>query len=126
MAGTVTITESSLVHIHKIKWTWTSTAGGAADLITAGTYAGRVVALVTIPAAAGSAPTDNYDITITDAEGFDVMQAAGANRDTANTEQAVPTAESVAFGPLTLNIANAGSAKGGVAILYIQGVKLGG
>ncbi len=124
MAGTVTVTETSIGNVHKIKWAWTSTAGGAADLVTAGVYAGRVVALVTDPGS--TAPDDNYDITITDAEGYDVMQGAGANRDTANTETAVPTVTSVAFGPLTLNVSNAGSAKVGVAILYVEGVKLGG
>lgn len=126
MAGTVTVTETSLGNVHKIKWTWTSTAGGAADLISAASYAGQVVALVTIPAGGGSAPTDNYDITITDAETYDVMQGAGQNRDTANTETAAPTAYSAAFGPLTLNVTNAGATKGGVAILYIQGTKFGG
>ncbi len=124
MAGTVTVTETSIVNIHKIKWSWTSTAGGAADLITPGSYAGEVLALVTNPADAGDAPTDDYDITITDPEGYDVMQAAGANRDTANIETAVPAAKSVAFGQLTLNVANAGNAKSGTAVLYIQGVKL--
>jgi len=122
MAGTVTVLERSIVHIHKIKWTWTSSAGGAADLITPGVYAGRVIALVTDPGT--TAPDDNYDITITDAEGYDVMQGAGANRDTANTETAVPTATSVAFGPLTLNVSNAGAAKDGVAILYVEGARL--
>lgn len=122
MAGTVTVLERSIVHIHKIKWTWTSSAGGAADLVTPGVYAGRVIALVTDPGT--TAPDDNYDITITDAEGYDVMQGAGANRDTANTETAVPAAASVAFGPLTLNVSNAGSAKEGVAILYVEGARL--
>lgn len=123
MAGTVTLTETNRIsRIQKIKWAWTSTAGGAADQVTTGKYYGRVVALVTIPAAAGSAPTDDYDITITDSEGYDVMQAAGANRDTANTETAVPAAYSVAFGALTLNVTNAGNAKGGTAILYIEAV----
>lgn len=122
MAGTVTVTESSVGNVHKIKWTWTSTAGGAADLITTCDYGAEVLALVTDPDA--TAPTDDYDITITDPEGYDVMQGAGANRDTANTETAVPTATSVAFGPLTLNVTNAGNAKSGVAILYLKGVKL--
>lgn len=124
MAGTVTVTESSLVNVHKIKWAWTSTSGGAADLISAKTYAGDVLALVTDPDST-AAPTDNYDITITDAEGYDVMQGAGANRDTANTETAVPTAASVAFGQLTLNVTNAGDSKSGVAILYVRGARLG-
>lgn len=123
MAGTVTVAESSIGNVHKIKWTWTSTAGGAADLVTPGVYAAEVLALVTNPDGV-AAPTDDYDVTITDAEGYDVTQGAGANRDTANTETAVPAAKSVAFGPLTLNVANAGAAKSGVAILYLLGVKL--
>lgn len=69
-----------------------------------------------------TAPTDDYDITIVDAEGYDVMQGTGANRDTSNTETATPTKKSVAFGPLTLNVANAGDSKVGVAVLYIQGI----
>lgn len=123
MAGTVTVTESSLGNTHKIRWAWTSSAGGAADLISAGTYAADVIALVTDPDG-DAAPTDDYDITITDTEGYDVMQGAGANRDTANTETAVPTAASVAFGQLTINVSNAGNAKAGVAILYLRGVRL--
>lgn len=125
MAGTVTVTESQFAGICKIKWSWTGTAGGAADKITTKSYYGEVIALVTDPDGS-SAPTDNYDITITDSESYDVMQGAGANRDTSNTETAVPTAKSVAFGQLTLNVANAGNATAGVAVLYIQGVGLGG
>ena len=122
MAGTVTVEESYFEGICKIKWSWTSTAGGAADLVTTKAYYGEVLALVTDPGA--TAPTDDYDITITDPDGYDVMQAAGANRDTANTETAVPTAKSVAFGLLTLNVANAGNAKVGTATLYILGKRM--
>lgn len=121
MAGTVTVTEQSLGNVHKIQWSWTSAIGGAADKVTAANYAGDVLALVTDPGA--TAPTDNYDITITDPDGYDVMQGAGADRDTANTETAVPAKASVAFGKLTLNVAAAGDAKAGVATLYIRGNK---
>lgn len=121
MAGTVTLTETNRVsRVKKIKWAWTSTAGGAADKVTSGKYYGRVVALVTIPAGGGSAPSLNYDITVTDAETYDVMQGAGANRSDTATETAVPTAYSVAFGALTINVTNAGNAKSGTAILYIE------
>lgn len=119
MAGTVSVSESTHTPVKKIKWTWTATAGGAADLITTLAYYGQVLALVTIPDTE-TAPTDNYDITVTDTEGYDVMQGAGANRDTVNTETAVPTATSVAHGTLTINITNAGNAGKGVAILYIR------
>lgn len=123
MTGTVTVTETSLVNVHKIKWSWTSTAGGAASLITDRTYAGEVLAVLTDPDGS-AAPTDNYDVTITDTEGYDVLQGAGADRDTANTETAVPAAKSIAFGQLTLNVSNAGNAKSGVVVLYIQGCAL--
>ena len=35
-----------------------------------------------------TAPTDNYDIALDDAEGHDVLEGGGQNRDTANTEKA--------------------------------------
>ena len=35
-----------------------------------------------------TAPTDNYDVTLLDDEGVDVLQTTGENRDTANTETA--------------------------------------
>lgn len=121
MAGTVTVTEETIGNVHKIKWTWISTAGGAADLVTTKAYGGIVRNLRTVPAGGGSAPTDDYDITITDPDGLDVMLGAGANRDTAVTENAVPGSTSTAHGKLTLNVTNAGATKGGTATLYIQG-----
>ena len=36
------------------------------------------------------APADNYDITISDADGADIMGGETQNRDTATSEQAVP------------------------------------
>lgn len=119
MAGTITVTESIHTPVKKIKWSWTSTAGGAADLITNESYYGQVLALVTNPDDV-DAPTTLYDITVTDAEGYDVMQGAGANRSATATETAVPTATSAAHGKLTLNVTNAGDTKKGTAVLYIR------
>ena len=73
-----------------------------------------------------TAPTDNYDITLTDRNGTDVMGGALANRDTTTTETAAPllsdgTAWVIpVFGPLTLNISNnsVNAAKGVVRIFY--------
>ena len=120
MAGTVTVTEDvSNGPIKKIQWSWTSTAGGAADLITSLTYNGIVLSCVTDPGS--TAPDDNYDITITDPDSYDILQGAGANRDTTTTETCAPTAKSAAVGKLTLNVTNAGSAKVGVVTLFILG-----
>jgi len=108
---------------------WTSDdATGAVSATTsteitnqiAGKY---IVLVVTDPGA--TAPTDDYDITITDANGVDVMGGALANRDTSNTEQILPLI-GTSSGPrpvataLTLNITNAGNSKIGSVIIYLS------
>lgn len=121
MAGTVTVAERTHTSVKKITWTWTSDASGNADLVTTQAYDGVIQRLVTVPAGGGSAPTDNYDIAINDGDSFDVLLGAGANRDTANTEQVASSSLGVVAGDkLTLQVSNAGNAKGGVTHLYIR------
>jgi hypothetical protein len=96
---------------------------------------GSVVRGVTNPSNT-DAPADNYDITVTDEEGLDVLGqciAAGQlqNRDTASTEQAyffnenadaAPRAVSrypVVCDKLTVTIAAAGGGGAGRLILYL-------
>lgn len=94
--------------------------GRRGDLQTTYAYNGVIQRLVTDPDGS-AAPTDDYDITITDEDGYDVLMGAGANRDTATTEQVLATSLGcVANDKLTLNVANAGSAKAGVVVLYIR------
>lgn len=121
MAGTVTITESRSGSVKQVGFVWISSAGGAADGTTTYPYDGKLIGLTTIPAGGGSAPTDNYDVAITNASGFDVLLGAGANRDTANTEY-VADASLGATPPsvLTLAVTNAGDTKGGTVVLYIR------
>ena len=120
MAGTVTVVEELLGTVKKIKWAWTSTAGGAADLITVSPYTGKVQALVTVPDAT-DVPTTLYDVTVTDEDGTDVLAGAGANRSATATEQVLSASLGiVANDKLTVNITNAGAAKKGIAYLYIQ------
>ena len=104
------------------------TVSGTTDKIV-----GTLVKGVTDPGSV--APTDNYDITLTDEEGLDVLgacQSTLANRDTANSEQVyflvldaagTPLAQSVhpvVCDKLTVSIANAGNAKTGQLILYYK------
>lgn len=123
-AGTVTVTEERLGAIKKIKFAWTSgTAGegGTASGSTAHAYTGEVIRLVTVPSGGGTAPTDDYDITVTDQDSTDVLMGAGANRDTANTEQVLASSLGcVANDKLTINVSNAGDGKKGTAYLYIR------
>lgn len=122
MAMSVTVTERTMGSAKKIKFVWVSAADGTATGTTTGKqYDGEILGLTTIPAAAGSAPTDNYDVTVTDADGHDVLMGAGANRDTANTEHVARASLAVAaHTSLTLNVSNAGDTKGGTAIVYIR------
>ncbi len=93
---------------------------------------GKLLAIETNPGT--TAPTDNYDITITNADGTDVLQGVGANRDTANTEIAAIVYSGTAIHPpvcksdvLTLNVA--GNSVNGATTkikLYYEGIGEGG
>lgn len=80
------------------------------------------------------APDDNYDIILTDPESVNVLLLSHddlLNRDTANTEEVYfalqpDAATTVAAYPvvseaLTVAVTNAGNAKAGQIILYLQG-----
>lgn len=121
-AGTATKTETTAFAVKKIVWAWTSGTAGEAGTVTSTTtasFTGKVIGLTTDPGS--TAPTDDYDITITDSAGHDVLLGAGANRDTANTESvAEASLGAVAGSQLTLNITNAGTSKVGEVILWIR------
>lgn len=120
MAGTVVVSEETFGTVKKVRFDWTSSSSGAADGTTTEVYSGEVLRLVTIPSGA-TAPSDNYDVVVLDEDGTDVLMGAGANRDTANTEQVLGTSLGiVANDKLTLGVTNAGNAKAGTVILYIR------
>ena len=128
-AQVVTITEvpNEYLPIKKITWAWTTDGanGAIVDSTAAGTinkttnkYSGELMRFVTDPT---DGPTDNYDITILDDDGNDVLMGAGANRDTTNTEQVLASSLGVCLDTqLRLNIATAGNTKSGKVYLYIK------
>ncbi len=142
MAGTSTVTYDNgedgagiQCGIRKIIIDWVSDASDGTCVITTRKIVGSLIKAVTDPGA--TAPTDNYDINITDPEGVDVLAvciAAGrlADRDTANSEQAYFFVENldasalassvhpVVCDPLTITITNAGNSKLGQLILYYR------
>ena len=115
------------VNTHTVSWV-SDDNGDYAE--TFGPVNGVILRVVTDPAAGGDAPADNYDLTIADANGFDVLAGQGANRDTADAESFCPlipagdgatvTAVPVAVsGLLTLRVDNAGAVKRGSVVLYL-------
>jgi hypothetical protein len=122
-AGTATLAEITHTSVKKIVWAWTSGVGGGdAGVCTKATtvpFDGKILGVVTIPHA--TAPTDDYDVTITDADGHDVLWGAGMNRDTATTEYILGSAcGAVSGSTLTLNVSNAGDSKRGQVVLWIR------
>ena len=131
-AQVVTITESNasypeLQKVRKIKWAWTtdSVNGAIVDATAAGQankttykYTGEIYRLITDPT---DGPTDNYDVTILDDDGYDVLMGAGLDRDTTTTEQVLWSSLGICLNSqLRLNIGTAGNSKSGVVILYIK------
>ena len=66
-----------------------------------------------------TAPTDNYDITLLDADSVDVAAGALLDRDTSTSEIIVPASPIYIDSEITLTIAAAGSNKVGVCTIYL-------
>ena len=116
------MTETTYTGVKKLLIPWVSDESGdyseTSDFIG---YDGKIIALYTEPAAGEDAPTDDYDVTLLDKDGTDVLLGAGLDRDTADAEVvASDSLGAVAGSPLTLVVANAGSEKGGTVIVYIR------
>lgn len=118
----VTTTVSRPQSVTKITYDWLSDdADGTATGATATAIDGVLIGLTTVPDGGGAAPTDNYDVTVTDADGHDVLLGAGGDRDTANTEHVTGASLAAsAASVLTVNVSNAGNANAGLVILYIR------
>lgn len=110
-------------HVQVLTFAWIANSSGAVTSdVSDDEFSGYVFKVVTNPGS--PAPTDDYDITLTH-NGVDIMGGELADRDTANSEQAVPKIDATygsnwVSGALTLNISN-NSADGatGVVKVYI-------
>lgn len=119
--------------VKKVILDWTSDASSGAVSGTTRKIVGRLIKATTDPGS--TAPSDDYDITLTDEYGVNILTACQSdltNRDTANSEETyflvkdaaagTPLAQSVhpvVCGPLTIAIASAGNSKLGQLVLYI-------
>lgn len=124
VAGTVTTTENTHRSVKKVVFAWTSgtlAESGTAAATTTQAYDGQVIGLTTIPGTGGDAPSLNYDVTVADADGHDVLIGAGLNRsDTATEHVASASLAGVAGSTLTLSVSGAGDANKGTVIVFIR------
>lgn len=115
--------------IVKHTFAWVSDSGGAATVVSGQAVSGRIERVVFAPGAV--APTANYDVTLTDEFGIDVL--AGQGTDLSATDETdvcpgVPLKDGtttsvvpvVVDGILTLNVTNAGDTKAGSVVVYVR------
>lgn len=122
-AGTLVATADGLGGgLVQYTFTWTSTAGGAVSANPQALVRGRLVELKFIPASGGTQPTDLYDVTLLDEHGVDLLNGQGANLSNATglRLQWDPPLVHAADDDLDLVVANAGSAKTGTVIVWVQ------
>lgn len=116
----VTATHTSYGFIHKVRFGWIASTSGAASGATDEELEGEIIGLTTVPSST-AVPTASYDITITDADGDDVLLGQGANRsDTATEHVARTSLAAVASSKLTLNVSSAGNTTAGTVIIYVR------
>jgi hypothetical protein len=119
-AGSVTLTERVSHSVKKVRFDWTSSAGGAADLQSARVYDGAIQRVVTIPGAGGVQPT-SYGVTLVDDDGADVLFGNGAGRSITATEQIAANNLGIVSGShLYLHVTGAGASKSGTLIVYVR------
>lgn len=123
-AGSIVVTSADIGGVLKYTVVWTSDASGNVSGNTFDVRYGELRQVKTIPGAGGVAPTDLYDVTLTDPDGVDVLAGAGANLSGTVAAILEPTINSqrpyLEAQTLTLNVSNAGNAKSGTLILLID------
>jgi len=134
MAGSsMTFAYDKIGTIRKIIIDWTSDSATGAVSGTTKKITGTLLKGITDPGA--TAPTDNYDIVVTDEEGVNVLGNCVddlANRDTSNTEEVyflvsnlaatdpAGNTHPVVCDKLTFTITNAGNSKTGQIVIYYR------
>ena len=114
--------------IGRVVCSWTANGSGAATGTTA-KIVGELIKGVTNPT---DSPTDDYDITLTDEDGVNLLGGSAddlTDRDVTNSEavyfnltdgSAPIAAYPVVCGTIAVAVASAGSAKSGVLTLYYR------
>lgn len=125
--GTTTVTVAAIGNGDVVKYTiaWVSDASGNVTANTAAMDAvrlGYIHQVKYVPDAAGTQPTDLYDVTLVDANAVDLLAGGGANLSNATSTQVMinPAPFYDHTGTLEFKVANGGNAKGGTFIMWLS------
>src|SRR3972149_747282 len=81
--GTVTVTEETYGSVKKVLFDWLSVDGGGdagkARKTTTNAYNGVLERAIFVPDGGGTQPTNAYDVTVEDEDGYDVLIGLGAD-----------------------------------------------
>lgn len=119
MTGTVTSTEELNGQNRKIVFDWLSDASGDATGSTTHGINADIKGVVFKPDTGGTVPTDQYDVTLTDANSIDLLNGQGANLSSTNSIAVTSDLLPITGDKLALTVANGGNAKGGVVYVFL-------
>tara|TARA_Y100000310_G_scaffold299414_1_gene334250 strand:+ start:356 stop:760 length:405 start_codon:yes stop_codon:yes gene_type:complete len=129
MAGSISVsTTKDRAGVVRYAIDWLTDASGDVDTTTFDAMDGTIIQVEFTPDSGGTQPSNNYDLTILDEHGADVLNGEGSNLSNTDAEHAVPLIGSGAninkrwyhhAGTLQPVVANGGNAKGGITYLYI-------
>ncbi len=122
MAGTVTRTTQDLDRRRQaIRLAWTSTSGGDVSAHSFTPKRGRLVQVKFVPGASSVQPSADYDVTLVDSDGADLLQGEGADlSNSAASFVTFATPVQLPGGAIDLVVANAGNAKQGTVVLWVE------
>lgn len=120
MAGTVTTTEVTYTSPKKITFDWLSDGAGAADATTTAKLDGVLLLVAFVPDGGATAPDDNYDVVLNNADGIDMLAGQGANRSQNLTQFISSGMGAFAGESITLGVTNSGAANGGKVYVFLR------
>jgi len=131
MASSISFSYQKHRYIKQTIFDWLSDAAGAVSGILSDPVNGEIEKVVFVPDGGGTQPSDLYDVTLLDEDGFDVLAGQGANLSNVNKSQVCPgiplkdgattsVKKGIVNGTLQLVVTNAGNAKGGIVYLYTR------
>lgn len=112
----MSVTSTRYGNLEAITISWT--ADGSGNYTESFGLNGQVVKVVTNPDGS-SAPSADYDVTVIDGDGVDVLNGDLGDRHTSTSESVVPDPLAYHIGDVTFTVANAGDGGAGVAVFYV-------
>lgn len=127
MAGSITLTTADLGGgVTKYSIAWTSDASGNVNGTPIALKRGRLLQVKFVPTNGGTQPSNDYGVTLLDADGVDVLAGKGASLANTTASIAVPVVSSVSpafidptLGNFTPTVFAAGNVTNGRIDLYV-------